>query len=94
MTAVLSNLISNVPAVLLLQTEISMYSDPRLAWLTLAMASTLAGNLTLLGSAATLIVVESARQQEVELSFRAYLRAGIPITLLTLMTGTIWLTVY
>ena len=92
-TAVLSNLISNVPAVLLMQTEISAFADPQTAWLTLAMASTLAGNFTLLGSAATLIVAELARQQGLELSFRAYLRAGIPITVLTLLVGAVWLTV-
>jgi Na+/H+ antiporter NhaD/arsenite permease-like protein len=92
-TAVLSNLISNVPAVLLMQTEISAFADPQTAWLTLAMASTLAGNFTLLGSAATLIVAELARQQGIELSFRAYLRAGIPITVMTLLVGAVWLTV-
>jgi Na+/H+ antiporter NhaD/arsenite permease-like protein len=79
--------------VLLMQTEISAFADPQTAWMTLAMASTLAGNFTLLGSAATLIVAELARQQGVELSFRAYLRAGIPITLLTLLVGAVWLTV-
>jgi Na+/H+ antiporter NhaD/arsenite permease-like protein len=56
------------------------------------MASTLAGNFTLLGSAATLIVAELARQQEVELRFMEYLRVGIPITLLTLAIGILWLT--
>lgn len=89
--AVLSNLISNVPAVLLLQSSISGSSNPQQAWLTLAMASTLAGNFTLLGSAATLIVAELAKQQGVTLSFAAYLRAGIPITLLSMGAGIAWL---
>ncbi|HQI47611.1 MAG TPA: anion transporter, partial [bacterium] len=61
-------------------------------WLTLAMATTLAGNLTLLGSVANLIVAESARQRGVLISFREYLRAGVPITLLTLLWGILWLT--
>ncbi len=90
-TAVLSNLISNVPAVLLLQTEISAFADTQQAWLVLAMASTLAGNFTLLGSAATLIVAEVAAARRTELAFVAYLRVGVPVTLLTLLTGVVWL---
>jgi Na+/H+ antiporter NhaD/arsenite permease-like protein len=91
-TAVLSNLISNVPAVLLLQTEIGAFADTQQAWLVLAMASTLAGNFTLLGSAATLIVAEVAAGRKTELAFMSYLRVGIPITLLTLAVGMAWLT--
>ncbi|GAB4511029.1 MAG: anion transporter [Anaerolineae bacterium] len=92
-TAVLSNLVSNVPAVLLLQTAIPALDNPQQAWLTLAMASTLAGNFTLLGSAATLIVAELAAQQGTELRFSTYLRAGVPITVLTLIVGVVWLMV-
>jgi Na+/H+ antiporter NhaD/arsenite permease-like protein len=55
------------------------------------MASTLAGNLTLLGSAATLIVAELAGQRGVKLQFVPFLRAGLPITLLTLAVGILWL---
>ena len=55
-TGVLSNVVSNVAAVLLMRPEIAAFPDPHQAWLVLAMASTLAGNFTLLGSAATLIV--------------------------------------
>lgn len=88
---VLSNLVSNVPAVLLLRPEIPSLADPQQAWLTLAMASTLAGNFTLLGSAATLIVAELARQRGVTLGFVAFLRAGVPITVLTLLAGIVWL---
>jgi Na+/H+ antiporter NhaD/arsenite permease-like protein len=90
-TGVLSNVVSNVPAVLLLRPEMSSFADSHQAWLVLAMASTLAGNLTLLGSAATLIVAEVAKTQGVTLSFGAYLRAGIPITILTLIVGVLWL---
>ncbi|MBE2266879.1 MAG: anion transporter [Anaerolinea sp.] len=90
-TAILSNLVSNVPAVLLLQTNIAALGNQQQAWLTLAMASTLAGNFTLLGSAATLIVAELADQQGVDLNFGTFLRAGIPITLLTLGFGVVWL---
>ena len=54
--ALLSNLVSNVPAVLVFKTFIPHLAHPARAWLTLAMSSTLAGNLTLLGSVANLIV--------------------------------------
>lgn len=90
---VLSNVVSNVPAVLLLRPEIGNFPNPQQAWLTLAMASTLAGNFTLLGSAATLIVAELAKQRGVTLSFGAYLKAGIPITILTMLVGIVWLSV-
>jgi di/tricarboxylate transporter len=55
------------------------------------MATTFAGNLTLLGSVANLIVAEIARRQGVELSFREYLKAGVPITLVSLVLGILWL---
>lgn len=92
-TAVLSNLVSNVPAVLLLRPEISSFPDTQQAWLTLAMASTLAGNLTLLGSAATLIVAEMAKTRDVHLSFSAFLKPGILITVLTMAAGILWLSI-
>ncbi|MEP7358778.1 MAG: anion transporter, partial [Anaerolineales bacterium] len=57
---VLSNLVSNVPAVLLFRPFIPHFPDPARAWLALAMATTLAGNFTLLGSVANLIVAELA----------------------------------
>ena len=84
--AVLSNLLSNVPAVLVLKPLIERLANPGHAWLTLAMASTLAGNLTILGSVANLIVVERARR-EVHISFREYAKAGIPVTVVTLAIG-------
>ncbi|MBK8139035.1 MAG: anion transporter [Chloroflexi bacterium] len=90
-TGVLSNVVSNVPAVLLMRPEIASFPDPHQAWLVLAMASTLAGNFTLLGSAATLIVAEVAAAGGVRLGFVEYLKAGIPITILTLIAGVAWL---
>jgi Na+/H+ antiporter NhaD/arsenite permease-like protein len=85
--AVLSNLISNVPAVLLLQHLVPAFATPARAWLMLAATSTLAGNLTLLGSVANLIVAELAGRWGVRLTFRAHLRVGVPITLLTLVVA-------
>ena len=55
------------------------------------MASTLAGNLTLVASVANLIVAESARRLGVEVGFWAYLRVGLPVTLVTLALGWLWL---
>jgi Na+/H+ antiporter NhaD/arsenite permease-like protein len=88
-TAVLSNLVSNVPAVLLFKAVIPTFGEPRRAWLVLAMASTLAGNLTILGSVANLIVVEQARAAGVQIGFLEYSRVGVPVTVLTLLVG--WL---
>jgi Na+/H+ antiporter NhaD/arsenite permease-like protein len=90
-TAVLSNLVSNVPAVLVLRPFIEGLADQQRLWLVIAMASTLAGNLTLVGSVANLIVVEKARAAGVEVGFRDYLRVGLPVTLATLAIGAWWL---
>jgi Na+/H+ antiporter NhaD/arsenite permease-like protein len=87
--AALSNLVSNVPAVMLYVPLVPQMADPARAWLLLAMASTLAGNLTLLGSIANLIVAEGARQTA-PLSFGEYLKVGVPVTVLTLAAG-VWL---
>ena len=86
----LCNIVNNVPAVMLLKSLVPGFADPHTAWLTLAMASTLAGNLTITGSVANIIVVESAKP-EVEIGFRDYLQAGVPITLATLLVGWGWL---
>ena len=91
LTLLFSNLISNVPTVMLFKPFVALFPDTEKAWLVLAMASTYAGNLTLLGSVANLIVAESAKSRGVNLSFGAYLKAGLPITILTVAIGTLWL---
>ena len=88
-TAVLSNLVSNVPAVLLFKTVIPTFGEPTRAWLLLATASTLAGNLTILGSVANLIVVEQARGAGIQIGFLEYSKVGVPVTVATLLVG--WL---
>ncbi len=88
-SVVLSNLISNVPAVLLLQPLIP-HADTQ-AWLLLAAASTLAGNLTLLGSVANLIVAEAVAKLGYKLTFWEHLRFGLPLTLLTLVIAYFWI---
>ena len=90
-TAIVSNVISNVPAVMLLARMIPQLPDPHASWLTLAMSSTLAGNLTLVGSIANLIVLEGARRQGVQITFWRYCKVGVPVTLLTLLFGVWWL---
>jgi Na+/H+ antiporter NhaD/arsenite permease-like protein len=87
---ILSNLVSNVPAVLIFKSFIPHLTDPRKAWLILAMSSTLAGNLTMLGSIANLIVVQGARH-EVQIHYMDFLKVGIPLTLITILIGILWL---
>ena len=83
--------ISNVPAVLLLKPVMVSMPDPETAWLLLAMSSTLAGNLTILGSIANIIVVEGARPR-IAIGFAEYLKVGVPLTLATIVLGSLWLT--
>ena len=90
-TAGLSNLVSNVPAVLVLKPFVASSPDPQRAWLVVAMASTLAGNFTLVGSVANLIVVQRARAEGVVIGFWTYFKIGAPLTLLTLLFGVWWL---
>jgi Na+/H+ antiporter NhaD/arsenite permease-like protein len=90
-SALLSNIVSNVPAVVLLKSLVRGFPDPRTGWLALAMSSTLAGNLTITGSVANIIVVERARP-DVHIGFREYFRLGLPLTVITLVLGVAWLT--
>lgn len=90
-TVILSNLISNVPAVLLLRPLIAHLSSPQAGWLTLAATSTLAGNLTLLGSVANLIVAEIAARRNLKLTFWEYTKPGFVITLVSLILGVGWI---
>ncbi|HEX3665735.1 MAG TPA: anion transporter [Rhizomicrobium sp.] len=91
LTAVLSNIVSNVPAVLVLRPFILALHDPKTAWLTVAMASTLAGNFTVPGSVANLIVVQKAASRGVNIAFRDYFKVGAPLTVLTIIFGVVWL---
>ena len=87
-TALLSTVVGNVPAVLIL-----LPVTPVDAGLTVAMVATLAGNFTLAASVANLIVAESGRRVGVELGFWTYARVGVPVTLVTLGLGTLWMVV-
>jgi Na+/H+ antiporter NhaD/arsenite permease-like protein len=81
-----SNIFSNVPFVLVAGKWINNFAQPELMWKVMALATTFAGNLTILGSVANIIVVESARTH-VEVGFWDYARYGIPVTLLTTAIG-------
>jgi Na+/H+ antiporter NhaD/arsenite permease-like protein len=87
-SAALSNLFSNVPAAMLLISFLDPM-DP-VQWYTLAVSSTFAGNLILLGSIANLIVVEQARTCGIHISFLKHAAVGIPVTLASLVILILW----
>ncbi|MCC5831331.1 MAG: anion transporter [Phycisphaeraceae bacterium] len=87
LTAALSNLVSNVPAVMLLLPV----ADGPMAGPLLALSSTLAGNLILVGSIANIIVVIQARAMGFGISWKQHARVGVPITLITLAIAAAWL---
>jgi Na+/H+ antiporter NhaD/arsenite permease-like protein len=89
----LSQLLSNVPYVAVAGHWVEAFTRPDIGWVTLAMASTFAGNLTIFGSVANMIVVELS-QKEAPISFWEYCRSGIPITIVTLGTGIAILSLY
>jgi Na+/H+ antiporter NhaD/arsenite permease-like protein len=87
-SVVLSNLVSNVPAVMLLLGSLDPAAPDQ--WYALALSSTFAGNLITLGSIANLIVIEQASIFGVEISFREHARVGIPVTLFSLTVLGLW----
>jgi Na+/H+ antiporter NhaD/arsenite permease-like protein len=84
-----SNVVSNVPFILVVQGQMATLSDPRLGWELLSMASTFAGNLTLLGSVANIIVAEAGHEVG-GISFWQYLKVGVPLALVTTLAGLGW----
>jgi Na+/H+ antiporter NhaD/arsenite permease-like protein len=88
--AVLSNIVSNVPAVLVFKPFVAHMENPARSWLTLAMSTTLGGNLTILGSVANLIVIQKSRHAA-KIGFWEYFRVGAPLTVLTIAAGVILL---
>jgi Na+/H+ antiporter NhaD/arsenite permease-like protein len=81
-----SNVVTNVPFILIVKDEMDKLPDRTLGWELLAMASTFAGNLTLLGSVANVIVAEKARSLG-GMRFWEYLRVGAPLAVLTTVVG-------
>jgi len=84
-----SNIVSNVPFILVVREQMATLPNPKLGWELLAMASTFAGNLTLLGSVANIIVAEAARDVG-GVGFWQHLRVGLPLALLTTLAGLCW----
>ncbi|MBI4416735.1 MAG: anion transporter [Euryarchaeota archaeon] len=93
--AVLSNLVSNVPAVLLLAPTVVLApaADQRGLWLALAASSTLAGNATIIGAAANIIVLQVASKAGAEVTFREFVKAGLPTSVATVAIAAAWLTI-
>ncbi len=89
-SAVLSNIVSNVAAVLVFKPLVGQLGNPRMAWLVLAMSSTLAGNLTVVGSVANLIVIQQASAR-VKIGFWEYFRVGAPLAVATILIGAAWI---
>jgi Na+/H+ antiporter NhaD/arsenite permease-like protein len=87
-----SNVFLNVPFVSVAGNWIAQFPEPTLMWKILALATTFAGNLTIVGSVANMIVMESARDH-IQVGFWDYARFGIPITILTTAAGVIVLLV-
>ncbi|HUA64284.1 MAG TPA: anion transporter [Alphaproteobacteria bacterium] len=83
-----SNIFSNVPFVLVAGKWIHNFARPELMWKVMALVTTFAGNLTILGSVANVIVMETARRR-IEMSFWDYAKFGIPVTVLTTIAGMI-----
>lgn len=92
LTVALSNIVSNVPAVMLLKFLIPPETG-HIWWASLAIFSTFAGNLTLTGSIANLIVVELAKKENVEISFLTFLKIGFPLTIIMVSIALVYLTV-
>jgi Na+/H+ antiporter NhaD/arsenite permease-like protein len=92
--AILSNLVSNVPAVLLFRPLYPILGGSRAIAMLIASASTYAGNLTVVGSIANLIVIEQARLRKINVTVFDYLRVGLPVTLITLTINTAFLTLW
>lgn len=88
MAIILSNIVSNVPAVLLLRYYIPI--DDQILWQALALLSTIAGNLTVFGSIANLIVLEIAKKQGIKISSKEYLKIGFPLTIILSIISIIW----
>jgi Na+/H+ antiporter NhaD/arsenite permease-like protein len=86
-TFLLSNIVSNVPAVMLLVPLV----DPPMGGVVLALVSTLAGNLLIVGSIANIIVVDSAARRGIRIDWRRHARVGVPVTLATLAISAVYL---
>ncbi|MDA8325578.1 MAG: hypothetical protein M0033_05100, partial [Nitrospiraceae bacterium] len=90
-TLVLSNTLSNVPAVMLILKHINLAATKNLY--VLALISTYAGNLLIVGSIANLITIEQAKSFGVRIGFREHARVGVPVTVLSMLIAFAWIAV-
>lgn len=90
-SVILSNLVSNVPAVML--TAQIMPSADTMTWIVLAASSTLAGNMTLLGSAANIIVAERSERYGIRVDFARHMLIGTMVTVVTVAVMLLCITV-
>ena len=88
-STVLANLVSNVPSVMLIGQLLP--EGDMVLWITLAVTSTFAGNLTLIGAAANIIVEDEGEKHGIRMDFFRYLRVGIPIAVITIVIATAYL---
>ncbi|MEW6674345.1 MAG: anion transporter [Thermodesulfobacteriota bacterium] len=88
---VLSNIFSNVPASMLLVRFLDAANPAQ--WFTLAVSSTFAGNLIIIGSIANLIVIEQAANYGIKITFREHARVGVPVTLMSLAVLIVWISI-
>ena len=91
-SVIASNLVSNVPFVLLSATWIDKFIDPKTMWYALAMSSTFAGNLTVMGSVANMIVLELSKEY-VHVGFWDFFKVGFTTTLVSTIIGILILIV-
>ena len=87
-SVIASNLVSNVPFVLLSAAWIDKFIDPKTMWYALAMSSTFAGNLTIMGSVANMIVMELSKEH-VHVGFWDFFKVGFATTLISTIIGII-----
>jgi len=88
---IFSNIVSNVPAVMLFSPFLKTLNNGYEFWIAAAMSSTFAGNLTIIGSVANIIVVEIAAKNGIKISFMQFFKVGILVTILTTLIGSLWL---
>ena len=89
LAALLSNVVSNVPATMLIIQFLN--PDQATEWYVLALASTYAGNLITLSSIANLITIEQARHYGITIGFKEHARIGIPVTIVSLLVMLAWI---
>ena len=92
-SVIASNLVSNVPFVLLSSTWIDKFIDPKTMWYALAMSSTFAGNLTIMGSVANMIVLELSKEH-VQVGFWDFFKVGFTTTVVSTIIGIIIISFY